>query len=754
MIYAYLYATLCILLTETHVECDSTPKPNVLQLSPGCVQSDGTSTYDVGRCSYSQCGGQLLGDEQTLCLDPDEFCCSVNETELVAVPCSGYEILLQKVVSCSCKRCEMLPARISGRVVSAEDSSPVPLAFIYINEEKVTNTNLQGLFQWEGKTAQTRISLHFRDEFFENFVSTSKVVNVASGSSLFVTVRMKSTPESFQILSSVENTIPLIGDYFDPVAEIVVAPNSFYNENGESYDGQVNVFVTNIDMRKESDLETAPGDFTVKDKEGNTIKVQSFGIFMLDFGSIQGQKLLLGGEVPLYVDHDIVPIAFGDRSMNVGILNKRTGSWETHSQFVRNDSKRRRKQIDRMVANIEIIPNEHYSINTEYINNELCFAKIVPYSSDLFLSSDMLPNVQFVSSLVDTTNPFFQYTETWSNPGSWWNGGPGACVAVACTLLHAHSIESIISAHIDQTYLTPASQNTQNSIPSILSILPDIDYGIHLRNSSTSLKLTVRKSSITYQDPPGPLYAFDEEKVCLKAGFESLHFQFHSIPTAPVAPILKLNTQAEQTCHLGPGTLDTPYSFYPRNGEYECPSHSCFIRVKILSSLETIRIVAKSYASDETIFRDNIPPIMYGLRAVYAVQDVHSLEFEACVEFKCPGLVFEEKSLLGVDLMTTINLEVWDNEDNIQLCHVCANSEHFLSRVSYANETSADKLPLCGMSVTGVRTPVEFRLPYFIDAEAGVYGNDVNVRTYDFDFHNLDHCTTTQQNSALTFTCQ
>ncbi|XP_072047814.1 cartilage intermediate layer protein 1-like [Amphiura filiformis] len=729
--------------------CNSEPIPKLVQLPPDCVQpNSGEATYDVRTCPYTSCGGMQAN--QTQCQDPTEYCCGVADIEMVNITCTNYEISLQRVLTCGCTACQVLPIRIYGRAVAASDDSPLLLGDILLNDVQVGSTNLQGFFEVQILEQVTRVSLTFKDSIFNNLVETTRVINVVSGADIFVLVKMQNRPSPVVISSNVENTMSLGSSDYEPFAEIAIPPNSFYDENGDLYTGQVNAYVTSIDMRKESDLETAPGDFTAVDPEGEMVNLESFGMFMMDFTTPDDNSLSVAGSVPLYIDPSVVPAVDrnvgpdGVSDVEMWVLNKNTGVWEVISQLKSTTGRRRRKQTSRYVGEIELSQFRTYNIDRIRHRGEICLAKIIPYATNAY--SDVLANVQFTSVLQDTTGvdiPFGSIGR--GNSYSSSGAGVGSCIQIGCT--KSGSLQTFISGAQNGNSLFPESDPNLLAIPP--SILSNLNFAISTgANNNMAIKLKFPNSVVASSSPPVYAYSDYSSKSdlnrCRAATTDMYHFKFYfSQETQLSKMVTKANSQSAQTCHLGQDRLETPLSFYPRDSAYNCPDDPCYLRFSVQTNQSRLRVVANSFSGKSA-------NVLYGIRQVDVKPDSNGVA-QVCIEYKCPGLVFDKVANKGPDT-TRVQLQIWDVNNNQLSCSACSASG-FVDRI--ANSNPNNMIPACNMATVS-KSSWEFIIDSFYDSSVGVYGKEVDINDKQkMDNHDLSNCEESSGTNAdaLTLNC-
>ncbi|XP_072028130.1 cartilage intermediate layer protein 1-like [Amphiura filiformis] len=754
-------ASLLVAADASSAGCNPEPISNFIELPTDCVQQDtGKATYDIGTCPNTLCGSP--GGDDTRCVDIEENCCAVVDTELVTVTCSDYEILRTRITECGCSECVVIPIRVAGRVVSAVDDSPLLLGSVFMHGELVSNTDFGGNFVVEITDSKvSRLALTFKDTFFNSLQETTKVVTVSSGSSLFITVKMKARPVPFQIQSDVENEIAIAGEEFAPVGVIVLLPNSFYDGNGNSYTGQVNVFLTNFDMRRESDRVTAPGEFTTVGASGDTMPIQSFGLLSLYFTGSDNQRLSVGGSVPIYIDSTEVPALEENEDENglsevkMWVLNKNSGFWEVESCLVRNTARRRKKRshtetTDYFAGTLDLTFES--VCNIDVIWDDVCFAKVVPYASDSFLNSEILGNVEFSILVEDNTNSNGQYFYGYYYP-SYLVGG-GVCITAACdpsTQSNPGKYDSYITAQIIQNYFEPATLMQTSANPTTQTNLNAMSYFIDVGIINKAIKITAKQNHIT---TTGPLYGTESECRNAAISLPYEHFKFYLPSCVKIDPVHNPLQPVQFPIHTISTGVYTRFAYYPFVDNNPLPPsnpiQACFIRLEVTAPDDIVRIKSSSYAFNTGLFPNDTPPIFYGSREVCAVKDVNTDMAVVCLEYKCPGIVFGPQQ---PDPETVVEIEVMDLNNNLLTCDVCSPSGPFLSTLMSSTINPFPGNALIQDCSNGVYSTsnTAIRIPDITFANAGLYKpllNSINVC-----IHSTANCAMGGSNIALKITC-
>ena len=697
-------------------------------------------------------------------MDPQEYCCGVTETEIVLVQCSNYEIPLQKVMKCGCHRCTVLPVTISGQIVSALDNSPLIFGGVFMDDEMVSFTDFNGKFMIVITEQISRVVLTFKDTYVKNLVETTKVVNVQSGSNVYLNVKMKQRPIPVTVPSDVDNNIVVGGDQFEPLGEIVIPAHSAVDMKGELYTGDVDVHLTNIDARSEEDLESAPGDFSAVDDNGNIVQLETFGMFRLGLTGSGGQRLSVGGVVRMNIDPSVVPLERdvgedGVSGVRLWTFDTKNGVWVEASQLVRTPERRGRRQVQYFAGLLELSSSDVFNLDVKA--EDTCWAKVLSYGSNSFSSSDILSDVAIRVIAQDNAvanngdASFRRYFRGYAAPGE-----IGACLQIACDSTNMGRYTNHISAEIRDTHLIPDEGITvQNEIinessqsittsaigQSSAQIMSDIGFEITSGSVNDAIKVTVDKDAIERMGSSGPLYTGNRE--CMSAGPMSNAFRFY----------LEINfttdfsnTQTMLSPPLGQA-LFTRYAFYPLKLQpnYGRPaSFQCCMRIRVYSPRDMVRVKVTSSPSDASLFEDN-QPFQYGFREVKVRKDSDEDDFiDACLEYKCPGLVSDGSdgfSVIGADITTTLKVEVKDINGEAVSCRACTNLTLVYNAILPHNPDNP--IPRCPGSVGHFRNSFDFKMPSLTGLNTGVHEPNLDnpIRMQ----HDIEKCASVNGANAL-----
>ena len=539
--------------------------------------------------------------------------------------------------------CSQQFPKIIGHVVAAESGDDLEFIEVYFNSTPVARTDAKGVFSYEFPGQVRRVALTLKDTYFHRVIDTTVVFDFSNNVITYNVFKMKTMPTPVTLQQNVENCLPLGGKGSNAVAEIIIAPNSMYDSNGNKYNGQFNATVMNVDMRDVSDAEIAPGDFTTVDEEGNLAELRSFGMFALSFTDMLGNSLSVGGSSMVIVNQDMIPACSFDENgacdTSLWVFNERSGSWEIASSLTRNGERRRRQGNSIIVGEIDTEPFRYYNID-DLEPSVRCWAKVISYISDAL--DELLPNNVAVKSVIkEEGNEFLRV----SLPGAVIRSAIGLCVPQACDTTNPN--DSRFTTYLTATYQGNELIPAQFPNPSPNFSLEQSDINI-LQYQTSGEQLEMKPFST---DDEGPVFG-GKYSQCDVAGTERKHFQFH----CPTCVDIICNT-----IHAANNPSQLMYlTFYPQlasfNKDDKLDQDYCFIGLRINTADSFVRVTAKS---DVGTFSKTTGGTHYGSREIVAQKNnAQDTLIDVCMEFKCSGDVYNPTHS-GTD-RTRVTIELKD----------------------------------------------------------------------------------------------
>ncbi|XP_072031342.1 cartilage intermediate layer protein 1-like [Amphiura filiformis] len=637
----YSEPAILTVIDSTTTSCNSEPGRQMISLPSDCVQPDtNRAEYNVGTCGQQECLNASKTD-QTSCLDSEqEFFCCQPVSKIIDLTCNGYTLPVSKVISCGCGECIKQNRKIIGRVVAADSGEPLGTVPVYYNSTEDTRTSpSEGLFSFVVPSQVRRVALTLKDEFFKRVIDTTVVFEIGDSLVTYHVFRMKRVPVPIMVEdSSVESCLPLVSDGSEQVAELVLAPNSMYDSDGEMYQGSFNVNVMNIDMRNVTDAEIAPGDFAAADAEGNLAELKSYGMFAFSFTDMSDNPLSVGGSSVVRVNQDMIPSCQnGTCDTSLWVFNERSGTWEMASPLRDTTSGRKRRQNQNDVnGEIDVVPFTWYNIDA-FVASERCWAKVAAYTTNELNPTDgLLPNNYMVTSIIEERGNSFLRR---NSPAAITTNGFGVCVAQGCDSTNPN--DSRFTTHLTASYLentlTPAAYPNSSPFFSLNKLNPS-DFS-KLQYETMGNQLSMKP----YTSNDGPVfdgkYSGFSGGACVAATADDIHFQFYC-PTCDGDDVkcITVNSVAPNPSRL------TYQTFYPALSSGSDDQDYCFIGIRVITSSSIARIIVTSEVgglipgSENTFEKSST---VYGTRELRARKDnPNSAYIDACMEYKCSGQLF------------------------------------------------------------------------------------------------------------------
>ena len=160
-----------------------------------------------------------------------------------------------------------------------------------MNGKGITSTNSRGKFSLSITSQISRVALTITDSIFNQLIDTTRVVVIKKNTNVFIPIQIKVRPSPIQVRSMDKTVIPLTSEALPPFAEIVIPPNSIYKIDGERYNGDVLISVNTIDMRNQSNVDFAEGDFTAIEENGEREILRSNGMVGIELTDLEWASL-------------------------------------------------------------------------------------------------------------------------------------------------------------------------------------------------------------------------------------------------------------------------------------------------------------------------------------------------------------------------------------------------------------------------------------------------------------------------------
>lgn len=323
------------------------PSLNDLTLPPGCLVNGTNSTIvNVGECDPIACVKRGVNFSSS-CSDPP-FCCGPLLFGSVSIKCAAMSFDLSVVKRCGCGKCIEKQTIISGIAVG-QNGNPAILVDLFFRGKSVGNTNAEGKFSFPVPETTKRAIVTFKDQKRKKFVEEDKIFLVEKGQTAIYTVKLREKLAPVTFNASEPLDVALGSDSSDSFADLELPENALLTEDGSVFSGIAKATVSVTDPRNQSDIESAPGDFSSMNEDGEEELLQTFGMIRLHLEDDSGKPLTMSKPMKVYLDSDKLNSSVSDGNVSTKLywLDKKTGRWREAGEFMLEDGKnRRRKRSD------------------------------------------------------------------------------------------------------------------------------------------------------------------------------------------------------------------------------------------------------------------------------------------------------------------------------------------------------------------------------------------------------------------------
>nr|XP_039248698.1 cartilage intermediate layer protein 1-like isoform X2 [Styela clava] len=607
-------------------ECAPVPNDYFQRMPDFCTKADGSPKFvNVGKCSKNKCKSK-----KKIGLDKAN-CCEAVETETTNVDCGSFYVPITKTIRCECGECVEDELIISGIVAGGNNEEAVINGSVKYLDEVVATTDESGQFLFSLKTSKTKISLTFLDYSTRKFLPKTQIIEISPGQQKFVKVQMKKKPPVVYLKSNVESKIDLKSgspdDYEENiqplVGEVVIAPGSIKDGNGNVYEGEVEMYAHLVDNGNPESWKEAPGPFMAasNEDEDELEALENYGIFQFQINSPEHEPLEVENmEIKINVSH--VEKEQLDK-LGMYYFDNAKGVWQEDApMLIYHDESARDEKSTFLIGNINVTVDRIWSLNA--VVNEYCYAKVRTYASSNFDHRDQMDGVSVRAVYMGDDGRWKGFSSEMTMDGS------GACIMVPCTgksrelrLIHVTATDNDAKElwAVSSKPFRPKNAGFSKYISNVLKYRRrDHD---DRKLDKTSFNITIAKNFDSRDRWYGPIYASSSAERCFLAPPTDDHFRFY-----------------KQTEGIrGKSAITTEYNAIPSDGDSEDPRYwgeydnynqVCFIKVATRGSR---RILMRATSSGG--IHPNVTGQLYGFRQKFVSggEDMSS----ACIEFKCPG---------------------------------------------------------------------------------------------------------------------
>ena len=420
--------------------CDQSPQDLTIELPPTCTATTGGATVksiNVGRCNKVPCVTKTSKDSANLCCEP-------SSTRQVQVECDGFSYTVNQVVSCGCAECTNDNTVTVSGIVKTGGPTPSGVYVMHNGNRYTVNSNR---FSFEAKPGAGRILFQVKSSTFMPQLVTLDVSDGVTDMYVEVTLVPKPSPDVVNAASGALLQVDTPG--MSSAVSVNIAPNSFQDSGGNPVSGNVNVYLSFSDPRSADGLDSAPGQFTFEDSEGETRLLKTFGVVTLLAEDALGNEVFLSGKATMKFDADALGIERGE-SVFLWSIDSSSGGWQKSGTLTYTGSRRRKRQAipdNNVEGETEIPPNVPYvNCDRSILRGRLCSIVVFVYYGDDF----SLPlQGERVSAFIIENGLFIGRTSGYTDQ----NGK--ACLLIACGLEHIVRLESLEGVIVHPTHFLP-----------------------------------------------------------------------------------------------------------------------------------------------------------------------------------------------------------------------------------------------------------------------------------------------------------
>lgn len=422
--------------------CDEKPQDQSVELPPTCTVTEGgvkVKSVSIGRCNKVPCVTRTS-------LDSTDLCCMPTSTRQVEVECDGFKYKANQIMSCGCAECKTANLVIVSGIVKSGGASTSGVKIIQDNTQYPL---IIDQFSFEAKSRAGRILFQVKSSIFMPQLVTLDVSEGVTETYVEVTLVAKPNPDLVDVATGAQLKVDTPG--LSSAVSVNIAPNSFLDKNGNLVSGNVKVFTAFSDPRKSNGIDTAPGQFTFEDSEGETRLLKTFGVVTLLAEDTNGNEVFLSGKTTMKFDADALGIERGE-SVFLWTIDGTSGEWQKSGSLTYSGSRRRRRQAtttgNSVEGETEIPPNIPYlNCDRPILRGRLCsIAVYVYYGGDFSVPLQG----ERVSAFIKENGLFIGRTSGYTDQ----NGK--ACLLVACGLQHIVRLESFEGVIVHPTHFLPA----------------------------------------------------------------------------------------------------------------------------------------------------------------------------------------------------------------------------------------------------------------------------------------------------------
>lgn len=339
----YNYIFVCFLFSEKSDDsCSTTPKSKNEALPVGCVlNGTNSTTVDVGECEPVAC---VKGNSSfnSSCTDSYQ-CCEPRSFETALIQCGSLMSFdLSVVKTCGCGDCIEKQTVIEGTAVGQDDSAAKSVR-LFLAGQLVAMTDTNGDFSFAVPKNTRRAVVTFKDQIIKKFEEEDKIFVLNEGQTVKFRVKLREKPKPITFNASEPLDVPLGGES-DSFADLELPENALMTEDGSLFSGNAKASVSVTDPRNQSDISSAPGDFSTMNEDGEEEILETYGMMKLSLEDDNGKPLVMSKPMKVYLDPEKLNLTVSDGNVSIKLywLDRKTGRWRSVGDFALEDGSKRR----------------------------------------------------------------------------------------------------------------------------------------------------------------------------------------------------------------------------------------------------------------------------------------------------------------------------------------------------------------------------------------------------------------------------
>ena len=309
--------------------------------------------------------------------DSGSLCCIPSGSRQLQVECDGFSYEVSQVVSCGCAKCvNNKKVTVSGRA----SSGGADVTNVYVLYDDVTYNVTNSQFLFEATPQAGHVVFQVKSSAFMPQLVTLDVSEGVSQIYIEVSLVVRPNPDVIDVATGAELNVTTPG--MSSAVSVTIPYDSFQDKNGDPVSGNVNVFLSFSDPRQSDGLDSAPGQFTFQDSEGETRLLKTFGVVTLLAEDTNGNEVYLSDKATLKFDAEALGIEVGE-SVFLWSIDNASGQWQKSGELTYSGSLRRRRRqtiISNTLNGETEIPRRRPFINIDiYIPTPVCYLVVYVY---------------------------------------------------------------------------------------------------------------------------------------------------------------------------------------------------------------------------------------------------------------------------------------------------------------------------------------------------------------------------------------